>query len=113
MPLPLIALTVASQLTLVADGVPTFDINQSCRAAASTGVSPDRNAESCRRDEQSAREELAKAWSGYSAAERARCTSLVRLGGAPSYVELLTCLDMAKSAAELPDEAKMKQRNPR
>jgi hypothetical protein len=28
---------------------------------------------------------------------------LTRLGGPPSYVELLTCLEIAKAANELPD----------
>jgi hypothetical protein len=30
--------------------------------------------------------------------------SLSGLGGSPSYVELLTCLEMAKAAANLPAE---------
>jgi hypothetical protein len=30
--------------------------------------------------------------------------ALSRLGGPPSYVELLTCLELAKAADNLPDE---------
>jgi hypothetical protein len=30
------------------------------------------------------------------------------LGGSPSYVELLTCLEMAKQAKELPEASKMR-----
>jgi len=34
--------------------------------------------------------------------QRTRCVSLTGLGGSPSYVELLTCLEMAKAANDLP-----------
>jgi hypothetical protein len=39
--------------------------------------------------------------SRYSAQDKSRCSGFVTTGGAPSYVELLTCLEMAKQAKEL------------
>jgi hypothetical protein len=42
-----------------------------------------------------------------NAAQRSECDGLVTTGGAPSYVELLTCLEMAKQAKELPEDSKM------
>jgi hypothetical protein len=65
---------------------------------------PNRNEDSCLRDEQTARDKLQEEWGTFSAAERDRCTSLSHRGGSPSYVELLTCLELAKSASELPDD---------
>ena len=56
---------------------------------------------------QDARSKLDKDWSQYSAAQRSQCDDLVTTGGAPSYVELLTCLEMAKQVKELPEGSKM------
>jgi hypothetical protein len=83
-----------------------FDVERTCRAAAVAGL-PGRDSAACQRDEQDARSRLEKDWSQYSAAQRSECDGLVTTGGAPSYVELLTCLEMAKQAKELPDDSKM------
>jgi hypothetical protein len=98
----------ASHLVLVADRIPQFDVGPSCRAAATAGISADRNEDSCRRDETGARQKLEKEWSGFTSAERGRCTSLSHRGGSPSYVELLTCLELAKQAKGLPDHGSTK-----
>jgi hypothetical protein len=79
----------ATQIVLVADSVPKFDVERTCR-------------------EQDARSKLEQDWSQHSAAQRNHCDGLVTdPGGAPSYVELLTCLEMAKQAKELPEDSKM------
>ena len=96
----------ATQIVLVADSVPKFDVERTCRAAEVSGV-PGRDSTSCQRDEQDARSKLEQDWSQYSAAQRSECDGLVTTGGAPSYVELLTCLEMAKQAKELPEDSKM------
>jgi hypothetical protein len=106
MPLPLIAVLVTSQLALAADSIPKLDTRPSCRAAAAAAIGQTRNAEVCQRDEDAARDKLKQDWSGFTAAQRVHCTSLSRMGGSPSYVELLTCLEMAKAAASLPAEVK-------
>ena len=106
MPLPLIAVLVTSQLALAADSIPKLDTRPSCRAAAAAAIGQTRNAEVCQRDEDAARDKLKQDWSGFTATQRAHCTSLSRMGGSPSYVELLTCLEMAKAAASLPAEVK-------
>ena len=100
---------IATQIVLVADSVPKFDVERTCRAAAVSGV-PGRDSTSCQRDEQDARSKLEQDWSQYGAAQRSECDGLVTTGGAPSYVELLTCLEMTKQAKELPEDSKM--RNP-
>ncbi|HET9412897.1 MAG TPA: hypothetical protein VFO74_02100 [Pseudolabrys sp.] len=40
-------------------------------------------------------------------AQRTACVRFFSLGSSPSYVELLTCLEMAKQAKELPVASKM------
>lgn len=105
MPPLLIAVLVTSQLALAAE-IPKLDTKPSCRAAAAAAIGQNRNAEVCQRDEDAARDKLKQDWSGFTAAQRAHCTSLSRMGGSPSYVELLTCLEMAKAAASLPADVK-------
>ena len=96
----------ATQIVLAADSVPKFDVERTCRAASVSGL-PGRDSASCQRDEQDARSKVEKIWSQYSATQRSQCDVLVTTGGAPSYVELLTCLEMAKQIKEPPEDSKM------
>jgi len=107
MPALLPVFIVGSQLVLAADPVPELNVEPSCRAAASSAVMPGRNSESCLQDEKTARGKLKQEWSQFTAAEREHCLQLSRLGGSPSYVELLTCLEMAQAARQLPPAAKL------
>lgn len=97
-------LVVATQLLLVADSVPKLDIEPSCRAAANTRVQG-RDANACRRDEQDALGRLKEQWSQFSDNDRSHCVRLTGAGGGPSYVELLTCLELAKQASALPPDS--------
>jgi hypothetical protein len=101
------ALLVGSQLILVADTVPQLDVEPSCKAAAASAVMPGRDSKSCMQDENNARAKLEREWGEFSASERAHCLQLSHTGGSPSYVELLTCLEMAQAARQLPPAAKM------
>ena len=81
--------------------VPNFNLNPTCQAAAvSNGFQRPQGA--CMRDEHDARAQLEKQWTSYSLSERRRCTIMTQTGAPPSYVELLTCLQMAKEASRLP-----------
>ena len=103
MPVLLPILLLSSQIVLAADPVPKFDIGPSCRSAAvASAVIATRDAAGCERDESTARDTLEKEWRQFTPSDQARCVRLVTLGGGPSYVELLTCLEMAKQARELP-----------
>jgi hypothetical protein len=106
MPALLPIILTATQIVLGADSVPKFDVERTCRAAGGSDLAARDSAE-CQRDEQDARSKLEKDWSQYSAAQRSQCDGLVTTGGAPSYVELLTCLEMAKQAKGLPEDSKM------
>ena len=59
------------------------------------------------RDEQRARQKLTTEWDKFTHANPTECTTLARLGAVlQSYVELITCLEMAKDARALPKSAK-------
>jgi hypothetical protein len=97
MPISISMIIVSSHLFVtVADNVPKFDIARSCKLdiAATAGLSVDQSIKSCVRDEQQARQQLGKQWSKFPAAARASCTGQESIGGTPSYVSLLTCLQM-------------------
>ena len=49
---------------------------------------------------------LEQVWTLYNVSQRSQCTDFAGLDRAPSYVELLTCLEIAKQADELPEESK-------
>jgi hypothetical protein len=94
--------------------VPQFDVKPSCTSAtkaandlnkAGDNLRPgDRSADNCIHDETDAKAKLDGQWTQYPVLERQRCSRLSTLGGLPSYVELLTCLEMAKEAANIPSD---------
>jgi hypothetical protein len=88
---------------LVADGVPTLDIEPGCRAAAKMGdrLSLDESLRQCLSDEKSARSELERQWLQFPPALRQRCIATTETGGDPSYVEVLVCLQMGVDAAQM------------
>lgn len=81
-----------------AEGVPTIDIGPSCRAASAGILKQD--AEACRRSELAARDDLAKRWSSFPAADRGSCYRLTTTGTPGTYTELLTCLEMRQATRE-------------
>ena len=96
---PFLALAFGSQLLIaVADRVPVFDTTPGCRAAQEV---PSGRFEACMKDEAEARAQLAAQWETFVASDRATCTQNETTGGSPSYVELLTCLQMARDARQL------------
>jgi hypothetical protein len=101
MPISLPMIILSSQLVVpVADQVPKFDIARSCKVdlAASATLSVRQSPERCMSDEQQARQQLGSQWSKFGASSRASCTANESIGGTPSYVSLLTCLQMAAPA---------------
>jgi hypothetical protein len=97
-----------------ADGVPSWDVTQSCRAAASIafGQTPTERLNSCLATEQRTREELNKNWSTFPAADRMNCVKSLTFS--PTYTELATCLEMRRdlknSRAAKPAETNPSQR---
>src|SRR6266705_1754033 len=78
-----------------ADEVPTYDVRKSCKADVQA-YQGQGNVTGCMADEQSARTTLVAQWTQFAADSRARCMQMVGDPAGPqSYVELLTCLQMA------------------
>lgn len=82
----------------LADSPPRLDVTQSCDAAARGAISAGRDKESCFADERAARDLLAKGWTNFNAAHKTQCIGNVKTGGPPSYVELLSCLEVMRDA---------------
>jgi len=96
-PISIFPIVVRTQLVVaVADRVLAFDIARSCKldVAAITELSVDQSVKSSESDENKARQQLASRWSKFSASSKAQCIPLESIGGTPSYVSLLTCLQM-------------------
>ena len=81
--------------------VPHFDIEHTCRAARSyAGLDKEVAYKGCLKDEADAREQLAQKWTSFKAADRSDCV-LQGAAPIPSYVELLTCLEMSAEVGAL------------
>jgi hypothetical protein len=100
--LPAIAIAVT---VLVADQVPKLDFTPSCRASADGILGLKQDIETCIQSENAARDEVAKQWSSFPAADRASCTRLTTMSrNQGTYTELITCLEMKRESAKLPKE---------
>jgi hypothetical protein len=78
----------------LADSVPKYDMARTCRLdhAAASGLAVTESMKNCVRDEKRALAQLQQQWSKFPAQKRAGCVSQNTIGGTPSYVGLLTCL---------------------
>jgi len=87
--------------TAQAQYIPTIDIRATCTKAAAVTVSLTSGAndlEICMNSEDSARQQMIKNWSTFTASDRQGCIQpAVYL---PSYVEWLTCFEMNKVVRE-------------
>ena len=102
-------IVLGAQLVIpVADVVPKYDIARTCRLDStkafdlSTGL--DETTKRCVADEQQAMAQLQTMWSQARESDKTVCTQETKIGGTPSYVDVLTCLQMAKDARELPKQ---------
>jgi hypothetical protein len=83
-----------------ADSPPKLNVGQSCKAAARGAVVLGRDQEACMGDERAAQDTLAKNWPQYSVAHKTQCVAMTTQGG-PSYVELISCLEIMRDAAAM------------
>jgi len=80
--------------------LPKLDIKAICRRARPL-LADDKGAyQSCLDDEVEAQKELSHKWFAFKPAARAMCTEETQIGGAPSFVELITCLELDRQAAQ-------------
>jgi hypothetical protein len=85
-------LALQSGQMIAADALPEFKA-ETCRQAEESG-SASRNAQNCFHDEETAKDTLKRNWASYDSSQKSHCQRLLKAGGMPSYVELLTCLEM-------------------
>jgi hypothetical protein len=106
-PFSMIALSTQLVMT-VADGVPKFDIARGCRVdstqAFDLSVDLNETVKRCVADEQQALTKLQTQWSQFREPDKTQCTGEANIGGTPSYVDLLTCLQLANDARQLPKQ---------
>ena len=87
---------LASGLFLtVADTVPVFDVEASCRASTRAADGTGERMAACKRDETVAREQLTGVWTLSKAATRDTCVG-AQSQGSKSYVALVTCMQIAE-----------------
>jgi hypothetical protein len=100
--LPPILIVGAQLIMAVSDSVPVLNVEQVCQGIAQQGgvtfhdsaIAEEKK--NCLDSEQATRNEIAKEWSSFAAADKTACTNESRMGGDSSYTELLTCLEMAR-----------------
>lgn len=79
--------------------VPDLNVKGSCQDAQKFSTGDDKNTafKGCLQDEMAAKSELDKRWSSFKGSDRSNCVEQARFPS-PSYVEVLTCLEMSSDA---------------
>ena len=93
-------LAVAASALAIATGIaaaaefPTIAIERTCRTAQPLDSQDTQPVEHCTQEEREARAQLEAQWAKFAADKQRLCVEQTNLGGYPSYVEVLTCLQM-------------------
>jgi len=91
--LPIVVLATVSPVA-VSDTPPKFNTVRECAFEGGSTVDIDR----CSRDEATALRQLQREWTSFAGADKGTCVGGSTVGDFASYVELLTCLEMARDA---------------
>ena len=91
-----------------ADSVPNLDVEKTCQSAqaAGSGVSDRASYDGCLRSERSAKQQAEEHWDKYTGPAKRQCEAQFKAGGYPSYVEMITCLELASGTVPGQDPAK-------
>lgn len=88
---------LAATVLIAVDPVPTFNVEPSCRHVVAK-TAPLGRMEACLSNEREARDQLLREWPQFTRAEKSECVELQHLAGEPSYVALLSCLELRRDA---------------
>jgi hypothetical protein len=81
-------------------GMPNLSVDAICKARSADArmlhSPPDQSTADCQRDETTQKQRLSAVWDSTSAPIRNRCRSDARALGITSYLELVTCIQMAE-----------------
>ena len=102
----------AGLLVYVAATVPTYNVKPTCRAAIELSAVTGRTVEMCEASEAQARNEIVKAWSTFTEAAKDRCLKTTARH-APSYVELLICLESMRDMQKRQEQGKAPAERPK
>jgi len=83
---------VASSTLAFGQTIPKLNYRATCEATPAVGMSRQDTIAACISDEEGARDALAPVWKKATRSARSDCLAEATSAGAPSYVELLTCL---------------------
>lgn len=90
---------LGSQSVLASDRVPKLNVEAMCKATAATdkamGLALAQSFGACMRDENTAHQQLLTLWQKNPGSVRDECEGEATAGGIQSYVDLLTCMQMA------------------
>jgi hypothetical protein len=105
------ALTLASLWAgaTAAQQLPRFNIETTCRTAQALTAEDRDPVQGCMRDEAEAERQLQTVWTSAAAAHREACEAETRVEGFPSYVDVLTCLQMYQGVAPSAPPRRRKQ----
>ncbi len=95
-----VAATLTGLTAAYAVDVPILDVSRTCHPIAAEDGALDSGR--CLKSEREARDQLTREWSDFPAADKTLCTQMATMGGLPSYVQLITCLEMKREVAKLP-----------
>ncbi len=80
--------------------MPALNVTAVCKKrsadAKMLGSTPDQSIADCVRDEEAAKQQLSAVWASTSISIRNRCVSEARSLGTTSYLDLLTCIQLAE-----------------
>jgi hypothetical protein len=99
---PIVIVTLTAALCVTgpafarAERVPELNVQSSCHSAQTYGMTnPQQTYKNCMQDENEAKKQLQTKWSHYKASTRRACLA-AGANPSPSYVELLTCIEMTE-----------------
>jgi hypothetical protein len=92
----LTAKLLGSVLTIADSSPPKFNVVSSCKTAAAVTQAMRliraQDYPTCMKDEDTAQQELTQIWVKYKTQNKEICVAQSQVGGTPSYVEVLACL---------------------
>jgi hypothetical protein len=100
----LFTLAMLTVPALAAPAVPQFNARPGCQAGADSGLSAKPNVDQCVQSEMKARDEIVRQWAEFHAEDKTRCVDSTQRGGPPSYIEVLTCLEIGRDARRISKE---------
>jgi hypothetical protein len=102
----LVPVVLGSHVLIAAAGLPGIDLQRLCHSSEPpiSGRSEDatRTFDSCMSDEQEARDQLLRNWGSYPTSDKTLCMRATDY--LPSYVEWITCAEMAKDLRRIRSE---------